>query len=204
MSTAEAPPRSMPFVPSSDLFRLSVRQYHRMLEAGILKEADRCELLNGCIVARKPINPPHAYVLGRLFRRFNAILTEEWLLNPQLPITLEIVDSEPLPDLAIVRGPDILYKGRHPGPKDSELVIEVADSSLVRDQTLKMAIYAAAKVSQYWIVNLLDRRIEVYTRPRGGKSPKYLARSDYPAGSTVPVVLAGREQGSIAVSVLLP
>ncbi|MCZ2341976.1 MAG: Uma2 family endonuclease [Bacteroidales bacterium] len=194
----------LPIAPPSDLLRLSVHQYHQMVEAGILTEQDRYELLSGCIVARKTIHPPHAYVIGRLFRRLNTLLPDDWLLNTQLPITLQNAKSELFPDLAIVRGPDTLYKHRHPGAGDSEISVEVADSLLERDHTVKMAIYATAKIPQYWIVNLPARCVEVYTQPRGGKSPQYRTRTDYPADATLPVILAGQALGSVTVAEILP
>jgi hypothetical protein len=80
----------------------------------------------------------------------------------------------------------------------------VADSTLHRDQTTKLELYAGAKVAVYWIVNLVDRRVEVYTQPRGGKSPTYKTRTDYGPDDAVPVVIAGKRVGTIAVKDLLP
>jgi Uma2 family endonuclease len=206
MATVLPTPPELPAPPlsSDDMFRLTVKQYHRMIEAGILTKDDRCELLNGYIVARPPINPPHAHAVRRLTRLLGGMLSDDWVLSPQLPVTIESADSEPLPDVAVAVGPDDLYTDRHPGPKDSVFVAEVSDTTLVRDRTVKLAIYAAAKIPVYWIVNLKDRRIEVYTDPRGGKKPTYRTRADYAPGQSVPVTVAGKTLGSIPVSELLP
>jgi hypothetical protein len=83
--------------------------------------------------------------------------------------------------------------------------VEVADSSLRRDRDLKKRIYARAAIPSYWIVNLADRRIEVYTAPSGpGASPDYAERADYAAEDAVPVVIEGREVGRVAVGMVLP
>ena len=96
------------------------------------------------------------------------------------------------------------HDARHPGPKDLVLVVEVSDSSLGFDRGTKMAVYAAAKIVQYWIVNVNDRRVEVYTQPKGGKNPSYKLRTDYGPGDAVPVVVAGKQVGAVAVKELLP
>jgi hypothetical protein len=80
----------------------------------------------------------------------------------------------------------------------------VSDSSLPEDQTTKLEMYAAAKVAVYWVVNLVDRRVEVYTQPKGGKNPAYRQRTDYGPDDEVPVVVGGKELGRIAVKELLP
>ncbi len=82
--------------------------------------------------------------------------------------------------------------------------MEVADSSLHEDQTTKLELYAGAKVAVYWVVNLVDRRVEVYTDPRGGKNPGYKTRTNYGLNDSVPVVIGSKKVGTIAVKELLP
>ncbi|MBI4601156.1 MAG: Uma2 family endonuclease [Planctomycetes bacterium] len=119
-----------------------------------------------------------------------------------MPITT--AESEPEPDLAVVRGPASRYARSHPGPEDVAFLVEVADTTLVRDRGFKGRIYARARVPIYWIVNLVDRQIEVYTGPSGpAEEPGFSSRRDYSLGEAVPVVLEGREIGRIAVKDLL-
>ncbi|HEY2154525.1 MAG TPA: Uma2 family endonuclease [Isosphaeraceae bacterium] len=104
----------------------------------------------------------------------------------------------------MVRGSPRDYAGRRITPADVGLAIEVSDSSL-RDEVVKKAIYARSSVPVYWIVNIPDRRVEVYTEPTGpNSSPDYRRRDDYPSGADMPLVLDGVEVARIAVADLLP
>jgi Uma2 family endonuclease len=142
--------------------RLSVAEYHRMIEAGILDEDERLELLEGLIVAMSPQDEPHAWPIQRLTRILTRVLGDEYDLRVQLPLTLGRT-NEPEPDLAVVRsGPRT--KGRH--PRTAILVVEVARDSLRRDRTLKAALYARFRVPEYWVVNVEAETVEVFTEPR--------------------------------------
>jgi Uma2 family endonuclease len=124
-------------------------------------------------------------------------------VDTQAPITLE--DSEPEPDLVIVRGEPRLYLDRHPGPAELALAVEVADASLLRDQGTKKRIYARAGIAVYWIINLPDRRCEVYTDPVAADGePDYRQRYDYGPSDAVPLIIDGQAVGSIAVADVLP
>jgi Uma2 family endonuclease len=184
------------------LFRVSVEQYHRMIEAGVFTTDDRLELLEGLLVAKMPQNTPHVATIGRLQRRLGRLLPDDWLLEVQGPIVCR--DSEPEPDFAILEGPEEKYDTRKPAARDVRLLIEVSDTSLGQDQGLKLQLYARHRIPVYWIVNLVDRRIEVYTEPRGGRSPGYRNRHDYTPGDSSPVVLDGETIGSLAVRDILP
>jgi len=201
MTTAVAPTPAPHEEPPSRLF--SVADYHRMIATGILREEDRCELIRGRIVTIMPPNPPHASVSRLVARNLMPLFPPpEWVFGSNDPITL--TDSQPQPDFFAARGPDARYAERHPGPKDLLLVVEVSDSSLGYDRGTKQELYAEAKVPQYWIVNVSEKRVEVYTEPKGGKNPAYRTRTDYTANDSVPVVVAGKTLGSIAVKDLLP
>src|SRR5205823_2588074 len=105
-------------------------------------------------------------------------LPPDWSLRIQSAITLS--DSEPEPDLAVVRGDERRYAAHHPRPADVGLLIEVADSTLLGDRADKGRIYARAGIAIYWIVNLIDRQVEVYSAPSGsGDSSAYGQRTDY-------------------------
>jgi Uma2 family endonuclease len=183
------------------VYRFSVEQYHRMIEAGVLGPGDRAELLEGWIVAKMAHNPPHATALTRLTRKFARLLPDAWVLRIQLPLTTR--ESEPEPDATVVRGPEDEYEKRHPGPRDVGLVIEISDTTLDQDLGPKLRLYARSRIPCYWVINLVDRRIEVYTEPRGGRSPSYQRRQDYAEGDAVPVVIGGDDFGTMAVRDLL-
>jgi Uma2 family endonuclease len=204
--SAKPDPPPAPWVPPPHVkqHRFTVEQYHQMARVGILKEGERVELLNGLIFQKMTVNPPHSYTVRELSRLLILALRTDWVVSVQQPVTIAGGDSEPEPDVAVAVGPYGRYAERHPGPRDVALLVEVADSSLAEDQTVKFAIYAAARVPVYWIVNLVDRRVEVYTQPRGGKNPTYRTRRDYGPDDAVPVVLAGRQVGSIPVREILP
>src|SRR5438876_1584935 len=102
--------------------RLSVEQYHRMIEAGILREGEKVELLEGLLGEKMPHNPPASQSIIRLTRLWGKLLPSDWVLQVQLPITT--ADSEPEPDFSVALGSDEDYSRRHPTPKEIALVIE--------------------------------------------------------------------------------
>jgi Uma2 family endonuclease len=190
-------------VPTEAIFRLTVEQYHEMVRAGILVDGDPVELLEGWLVQKRTKNPPHTVTIGLVQDEVGPLLGKDFHLNVEGPVTTS--DSEPEPDVAIRRGKRRKYLKRHPGPQDTPLAIEVPDTSLHRDRTLKKRIYARARIPVYWIVNLSDRQIEVYTDPTGpARKPDYRQRQDYGPDDQVPVVLDGKEVGRIPVRDLLP
>src|SRR5437762_1378211 len=130
MSTALdlSPDITWPPLPS---YRFTLRQYHRMMETGVLTEHDRVELLEGRIVPKMPHNPPHDTAVDLTQTTITAILPAGWRVRVQSAVTL--ADSEPEPDVAVVRGPARRYAHCHPRPKDIALIIEVADTSLRED-----------------------------------------------------------------------
>jgi Uma2 family endonuclease len=132
-----------------------------------------------------------------------AVMPPGWRPRVQLPTTT--ADSEPEPDLAIVRHPRRQRRQSHPTPADVALVIEVADSSLADDRRLKYRIYARASISVYWIVNLVDRRVEVFSRPSGPSAePAFAVRHIFGLRKSVPLVIGGKEVSAIPVRDLLP
>jgi Uma2 family endonuclease len=173
-----------------------------MIRDGTLAESDRLELLDGWIVEKMPHNAPHDSAVSRLQRRLTRLLGDDWLVRVQSSMTLDT--SVPEPDVAVVPGPESRYDQARPTPKDVALAAEVSESSLPQDQGFKTQLYARNKIPVYWIVNLVDRRVEVYTEPRGGKNPAYKKHADYGPGDAVPVVVGGKELGRIAVNELLP
>jgi Uma2 family endonuclease len=141
---------------------LSVEHYHRMSEIGLIPA--KTELIEGVIIKKMTKSPFHAYLLNLLYDFFSARIPAGYLLRKEDPLTLAA--SEPEPDIAIVKGTLQDFKTAH--PHHAELVIEVALSSLDLDRE-KVAIYAAAGITEYWIVIPAEKKIEVYSRPVAGK-----------------------------------
>jgi Uma2 family endonuclease len=187
---------------SLPVFRYTLTEFHRLLESGVLADSNRLELIEGALVRQMTHNPPHAAAVDLAQGLLRPLLTLEWHLREQKPITLS--DSEPEPDVGVVRGPARRYVRTHPQPRDIAMLVEVADSTLAFDRTAKGRIYARARIPVYWIINLIDRCVEVYTLPRAGRNPAYRQRQVYSATDTVPVVIAGKEVGRLAVRDLLP
>jgi len=193
----------MPPIPNEPIFPLSVAQYHHMIKAGILTEDDPVELLNGWLVNKMPKNPAHSYANSLVDGSLTKILPSGWHLRIQDPITT--LESEPEPDIAVVEGDLRRYAHRHPEPSEVGLIVEISDSSLQRDRTLKKRIYARVRIPVYWIVNLVDRQVEVYTDPTGPEElPEYRHREDFTVDQELIVSLQGVEIGRLAVKDLLP
>ena len=185
------------------LYRFSVPQYHKMIEIGVLTEDDNLELLDGYLVHKMTRNPPHDACLQLIQETLPRLLPAGWCLRMQSAITLS--RSEPEPDGALVRGNARTYATHHPMPSDIGMVIEVADSTLDSDRIDKGRIYAEAGIACYWIINLVDRQIEVYTQPSGATTtPAFGHRQDYRMGDGVPLLLDAAVVGNIPVRELLP
>jgi Uma2 family endonuclease len=197
------PPTGSADVPDVPIYRLSLDQYRAMARAGILDEDDPVELLEGWLVRKMTKNRPHSLVTGLIQDALTDLLLPGWHLTVQDPIATS--DSEPEPDVAVVRGKRRDYPDHPPGPPSIGLVVEVADTALGQDQGRKKQIYARAGIPIYWIVNLIDRRIEVYTEPASGaEPPDYGQRCDYGPNETLTVVIDTVALGSLAVRELLP
>lgn len=187
----------------ASIARFSVARYQRMIETGILTSQDKVELLENYVVLKLPRNPPHDGTIDLVKAALPAPLPSGWMLRIQQTVVLS--DSQPEPDFALVRGNPRSYLSRHPAPPDVGLLVEVADSSLLRDQRDKTRIYARGGIVCYWIVNLVDRRIEVFSQPTGPADvPAYNSFQIYQPGDDVPLVLDGVAVGSVPAAELLP
>jgi Uma2 family endonuclease len=153
----------MSTIPELEPRPILVDDYHRMIEAGILREDDKVELIEGVIVSVSPQGPKHAFVIQRLAAILYRVLDEAlYAILPQLPLTLGD-RNEPEPDLAVVLAKDAGTPTAH--PSTARLVVEAAGDSLGKDRRVKAAIYARFNVPEYWIVNLQDETIEVFRDP---------------------------------------
>jgi Uma2 family endonuclease len=190
---------------------ITVDQYHRMIETGILPEGEPIELLDGYLVRKDrshqgedPMTVGHqpAWVIDRLVELFEGIRAKGFYPRVQQPITIP-PDKEPEPDCAIVRGSPKDYAQRHPGPADVPCVIEVADSSLQQDRSTKQRIYADAGIPQYVIIDLVHGEIIDHRQPVVG-SGRYRDSNPIRVGKDVQFVLATGQAVTLAAADLLP
>jgi len=192
-----------PFQAMTAFRKFSVAEYQKLIDVGVLTDVDRVELLENYLVLKMPANPPHDSTVTKLFRRLDRLAPAGYVVRCQVGSSMP--DSRPEPDVAVARGVETAFDARHPRPDEIALVIEVSDSSLLRDRVDKGRIYARVSIPQYWVVNLVDRQVEVYTDPTGPVSvPVYRRRQDFAAGTTVPLELDGQAVGTVSVGELLP
>jgi len=151
--------------------RFNVTEYYRMAEAGVLTPDDRVELIEGEIIKMSPIGSPHAACVARLARLLQNAVREKAIVWIQNPVRLSEF-SEPVPDLALLSPRKNYYAARHPTPADALLVIEVADTTLLKDRNVKIPLYARAGIPETWLVNLPKETIEVYIDLHNGKYRK--------------------------------
>lgn len=192
-----------PAVPPNLIWRLNVEQYHQMIRSGILTKDHPVELLEGLLVTKMPKNPQHRAATKLVQQALEAVVPAGCYVDSQEPVTM--ASSEPEPDVVVVRGNTRDYLNRHPGPQDLLLVVEVSDTTLDYDRTVKKSIYANAALPAYWIVNISDQQVEVYTDPTGhSPQPDYRQRQDYGRSATLPLFIDGAEVARLAVRDLLP
>jgi len=144
------------------IFRLSLRAYHQLAEAGAFDEG-RVELLHGVVVRMSPQGPPHASVIVKLTRLFARHLPDTVELRVQLPLEASDYDA-PEPDLALCAAREDPAASH---PRTADLVVEVSDATRRRDLVTKPPIYARAGVREYWVVDLGRRVVHVHAQPAG-------------------------------------
>jgi Uma2 family endonuclease len=194
------PPTSSVTPPLASMYRMDVDEFEQIEK---FLKAERVELIDGLIVERGDMDEPHAVASQRLGRRLDRLIPDGWFVRADKPLCVHGT-YEPFPDFAVVKGdPETAYDigTGHPKPKDVALVIEISDSTLGKDSRLKLANYAKGRIGVYWIVNLIDRQVEVYAlRRRGGYGKPRISK----LGESVPVVVEGVEVGRLAVDDILP
>ena len=142
----------------------TVHDYHRMVDAGILSEDDRVELIHGEVLAMSPIGPRHSAAVLRATQALVRIVGDRAIVGVQGSVRLDEYD-EPQPDLYLLRPKDDFYASGHAGTRDIFLIIEGADSSLEYDRTIKLNLYAETGVPEYWIADLQNDCIVMYSDP---------------------------------------
>ena len=183
--------------------RWTRQEYGRLIDLGFFGEDrkdNKIELLEGRMIVAEPQNTPHATACDLAGEALRAAFGSGWRVRMGLPMAMD-PDSEPEPDLAVLRGSPRDWLADH--PSTAALVVEIADTSLRFDRVVKGRVYAAAGIADYWIVNLRDRVVEVYREPiRGTRRAHYAATHVAPPGETLtPLAAPGAR---IAVDGLLP
>lgn len=149
--------------------RFTVEEYHRMGEAGILRDDERLELIAGHIVVREPIGSHHAGTVDRLNRLWTLRLGDRVIVRVQNPVVLPQEASELQPDIMLLTPRADFYTGAHPTAADVLLLIEVADTSLLLDRRVKMPLYARAGIREAWLCDLTTGRVDVHRDVTGGR-----------------------------------
>ena len=149
---------------------LSVADYHKMIEANILGENDRVELIYGQLINMSAVSSSHSGRVNRISSFFIRNLSpDEYVICVQNPITLADENSEPEPDIVIARFREDFYTKSHPSPADIHLLIEVSNTTLNYDRKVKTKLYAEANIAEYWIINTDKAEIEVYKYPKNNE-----------------------------------
>ncbi len=185
-------------LPPYPVHRWTVAEYLRLVKLGLFDEDDQLELLEGWPVKKMTKNPLHDGTVDQINLVLGSRLPPGWYIRVQNVIVTE--DSAPEPDLAIVRGIPKDYRDQHPTPHDVALIVEVADTSIAKDRE-KRHLYARAGITTYWLVNLLDRRLEVFSSPKtGGADSDYEQQQVLGVRQKVPLKIPGRREIKLSVA----
>lgn len=191
---------SPPPLASPALHRFTVDEYERIIAAGALEDPARVELIDGYMVDKMAKNPEHSFSATATHRAILDRLPDGWLARKEEPVRIPAYD-EPEPDVAVVRGINADYRHRLPTAADVGLLVEVSDSTLSQDRGKKLSAYAQARIPVYWIVNLVDRQVEVYSRPIKGR---YQSRAVFKPGEQVPITIGRQRLRPVPVDDILP
>ena len=197
-SVTDARPEVARAFVGAELYRIPVALYEEMIEAESLGPADRIELIHGVLVRKMPTNAPHSFTTFELAAIFLALVGTTWAVRSQAPVVIPD-DSMPEPDVAIAVGARRDYNFVKPTAAQMALVVEVSETTLAFDLGVKLALYAAAKIPEYWVVDLANGKLHVHTLPRGGKKPGYRSATTFGVADAVPLTLRGESFGSIRV-----
>ncbi|MDZ8023764.1 MAG: Uma2 family endonuclease [Nostoc sp. DedQUE11] len=163
--------------------KFTVEQYQKMIESGILTQDDRVELIRGEIIDMSPIGTKHAACVKRLNKLLSQKLRDRVLIAIQDPVKLND-NSQPQPDVALLKPRDDFYATAHPQPQDIFLLIEVADSTIEYDREEKTPLYAEAKIIEVWLVDINEQIVEVYQQPTAAR---YQLMQKFASGETLSI-----------------
>lgn len=145
--------------------KFNIKDYHQMIHVGILQEDDGIELIRGEIVEMSPVGFKHAACVKKLNSLFAKKLGDQVIIGVQDPIKLND-NSEPQPDLVLLKPCEDFYATQHPIPDDIFLLIEVADTSIEYDRSIKIPLYAESKIQEVWLIDLNQNFLEIYQNPQ--------------------------------------
>lgn len=184
-------------------YRFSVDDYDELIASGFFDDKGRFELIEGQVIPQMPRNPTHDNTLDPLTKSLLFLAPPGWRVRNQSGITLSA--SVPEPDICVARGDLATFAARRPEPTDIALLAEVSDSTLDTDRGVKVPLYAGEGILEYWIVNIPERRVEVYSQPSGpAAAPAYASRQICCRGSSVPLILSGITVAHLLVDHLFP
>lgn len=152
--------------------KFTISEYHQLVDLGFFTENDRIELIRGEIIEMAPKRTPHSVCNSLLWKQLYELIGKQAEIRVQEPITLPS-NSEPEPDVVVANKKDDNYLSAHPTVEDIILVIEISDSTLKYDQETKLFLYAEARINNYWIINLVDNHLEVYSNPFSNNQDKF-------------------------------
>jgi Uma2 family endonuclease len=156
--------------PAVEIRRFTRVEYERLIDLEFFQPDERLELIDGLLVVREPQDSPHATGVRLVLTALRAVFGAGWVVDSQLPVALDD-HSEPEPDAAVVAGAPRDYRDAH--PTRPVLIVEVAESRLAFDRRQKASLYARAGIADYWVVNLVNRVLEVYRDPVAAPAAPY-------------------------------
>ncbi len=192
----------MVFIAQPKVHQWTRHEYHRMAEMGLFDDR-RVELIEGQVIDMAAMRSPHAVAVDLMDAVLKSVFGPGYYIRQQKPFVVSDI-SEPEPDVAVIKGKICDFADAH--PTQAELIVEVADSSVTYDRTVKQSLYARAGIADYWIVNLVDRQLEVYRQPVANEAADYgycyAVLEMYTAGQAIePSAIA---ESIVAVSDVLP
>ncbi|WP_377476759.1 MAG: Uma2 family endonuclease [Microcoleus anatoxicus] len=183
--------------------RFSIAEYHRLGELGFFDPDDRFELIRGELIIKAAKSTFHSVCNSLLLGELCTLARKKAIVRGQEPIIL-MDDSEPEPDVVIARNRSDNYLASHPEPADILLVIEVSDSTLKYDREIKLSLYAEAGIANYWIFNLVDNQLEMYSEPYQKRQGDFNYRSQNIVLQNETVVIPGFPDLSLDLSLVFP
>ncbi len=162
-------------------YKWSVEEYHLMIESGLLT-GKSVELLNGEIIEMSPEREEHSYTNDDVAELLREKLKGLAKIRESHPITLD--NSEPEPDIAVVRLPKTIYTQHHPYPQDIYWLIEISNKTLSKDLNEKSITYSRNGIPEYWVIDLVNKKLIVHNNPQGNK---YSQVKEYSSGIVSPI-----------------
>jgi len=204
-ATLDTPEAVPPFSLLDIRRRITVDEYHRIIESGALGEDPRVELLEGMIVSKMSKNPPHNLACDLIQYLMMRLLAPGYFISMGTSMTIEERQGEPEPDAMILRGRIREYAERRRKPADAALVVEISDTSYSEDRSVKWSLYAASGVPVYWILDVNRKRLEIHSEPSGqGDDARFAQTKILGQDDEVPLVLDGREIARFPLREIMP